>query len=235
MPNLWWETHRLLTRGARGPDVEHVQKALNASGYVPPLAPTGHFDSKTEAAVKWFQRLMLLIDDGKVGPVTYSVLVNGEYRWELPRPPWVKQGVPNLCWAACLESVLAGSWPGRPRLTVSDLRKKYQAHLKPKGDIAPQSLRKPIGTDLRFREVHQGKNVRAESILKLLRDRKPTILVDDSTGMLMHARVIYGVTVRKGAIDVLMMDPLSAYTTVPIARIQILKTKGFFAPNEVAP
>jgi hypothetical protein len=235
MSNLWWQTHRSLTRGSSGPDVERIQRALNDFGQTPPLTPDGGFGEKTEKAVKWFQGMMKLIDDGKVGPVTYSVLMEGAYRWELAKPPWVKQGILNLCWAASLESVLRGSWPGRPHLTVADLRKKYAAHLKPAGDISPGALRSPVGTDLRFREVLVGKKVRAESILKFLRDRRPVVIVDNSTGAVMHTRVIYGVRIRRGAIDFLMMDPMKGYTDIPIGSIQALTKIGFFCPSEVTP
>jgi peptidoglycan hydrolase-like protein with peptidoglycan-binding domain len=235
MSNLWWKTHRLLRRGSSGPDVERVQRALNDFGYTPNLSPDGQYGEKTEKAVKWFQRMMKLIDDGKVGPVTYSVLMERGYRWELLKPPWVKQGVLNLCWAASLESVLRGAWPGRPRLTVTDLMKKYAAHLKPAGDISPAALRSPVGKDLRFREVHVGKKVRAENVLNLLRNRKPVIIVDNSTGAIMHTRVIYGVRIRLGAIDFLMMDPMKGYTDIPIGNIQALTKIGFFSPNEVTP
>lgn len=236
MSNLWWKTHRLLGRGSSGPDVERVQRALNDYGHTPRLKPDGQFGGNTEEAVKWFQRLMNLIDDGKVGPVTYSVLMEGgAYRWELPKPPWVKQGILNLCWAASLESVLQGAWPGRPRLTVADLKKKYAAHLKPAGDISTAALISPVGTDLRFREVHVGKKVRAENVLKLLRDRKPVIIVDNSTGAVMHTRVIYGIRIRRGAIDFLMMDPMTGYTDIAIGSIQALTRIGFFSPNEITP
>ena len=235
MTNLWWKTHRLLGRGSAGSDVERIQRALNGFGYTPHLNPDGQFGGETEKAVKWFQKMMKLIDDGKVGPVTYSVLMEGSYRWELPRPPWVKQGSLNLCWAASLESVLRGAWPGRPHLTVADLQKKYAAHLKSGGDIAPIALRNFVGKDLRFKEVHVGKKVRAENVLKLLRDRKPALIVDNSTGSVMHTRVIYGVRIKSGSIDFLMMDPMKGYTDVPIGNIQALNRIGFFSPNEVKP
>ncbi len=234
MSNLWWKTHRLRSRGSTGPDVERIQRALNDFGRTPRLNPDGKFGSKTEDAVKWFQGIMKLIDDGKVGPVTYSVLTGGAYRVELTRPPWVRQSQ-NLCWAACLESVLRGAWSGRPRLSVAQLRTRYASHLRPGGDISPATLRSPVGRDLRFREVHVGRKVRAENVLKLLRDRKPTLLVDNSTGTVMHTRVIYGVRIRRGAVNFLLMDPMRGYTEIPIGNIQALTTIGFFSPNEVKP
>lgn len=234
MSDLWWTTHRLLAQGSTGSDVERVQRALNDFGFTPSLNPNGRFGDETVKAVKWFQRLMKLIDDGKVGPVTYSVLMEGSYSWELPRPPWVKQGNLHHCWAASLESVLHGAWPGRPRLTIANLLAKYETH-SPAGDITAATFRSPVGTDLRFREVHIGNKVRAENVLKLLRDRKPAIIVDNSTGAVMHTRVIYGVRIRRGGTDFLMMDPMTGYIDIPIGNIQMLTRIGFFSPNEVTP
>lgn len=178
---------------------------------------------------------MILTDDGKVGPITYSVLTGGSYRVELPRPPWVRQGSLHLCWAASLESVLQGAWARRPRLTVADFQSRYASHLSPAGAISPAAMRSPVGRDLRFREVHVGRKVRAENVLKLLRDRIPTLIVDNSTGAVMHTRVIYGIRIRRGSIDFLLMDPTRGYTEIPIGNIQALTTIGFFSPNEVKP
>jgi hypothetical protein len=51
----------------------------------------------------------------------------------------------------------------------------------------------------------------------------------------MHTRVIYGVRIQRGAIDFLLMDPMSGYTEIPIGNIQALTTIGLFSPNEVQP
>lgn len=233
MSNLWWQNHRLLQRGARGPDVERMQRALNDSGYTPRLVPDGDFGGLTEAAVIWFQGMMNLVEDGKLGPVTQSVLVAGSYRFELSRPPHVPQGTAFLCWAACLESVLKSSWLGRPQRTVADLQSDYSAHLNANGGIGVTPLRDVVGADLRFRPILDGEHVRAESLLRVLGSRKPIILIDNSTGGVMHARVVYGVQIRRGAIDVLMMDPLVGHVVIPIGSIQALTRMGFFAPNEV--
>lgn len=54
--------------------VKKVQDRLNALGYKPVLAEDGDFGSKTEAAVKWFQRRSKIQVDGIVGPITWGRL-----------------------------------------------------------------------------------------------------------------------------------------------------------------
>lgn len=52
--------------------VERVQQVLNRLGYLPRLAIDGHFGSKTDAAVRWYQRKAKLAVDGVVGPITWN-------------------------------------------------------------------------------------------------------------------------------------------------------------------
>lgn len=52
--------------------VKKVQTKLNIARYKPLLATDGAFGTKTEAAVKWFQRKNKLTVDGVVGPVTWG-------------------------------------------------------------------------------------------------------------------------------------------------------------------
>jgi peptidoglycan hydrolase-like protein with peptidoglycan-binding domain len=49
----WWESHRPLERGSRGPDVERLQRELNRalSTRVP---VTGNFGEQTEQSVREF-------------------------------------------------------------------------------------------------------------------------------------------------------------------------------------
>ncbi len=56
-----------LRRGARGPFVEEIQRALN-------LPPDGIFGADTEAAVRTLQRNAGLVADGIVGPKTRDAL-----------------------------------------------------------------------------------------------------------------------------------------------------------------
>ena len=61
-----------LRRGDRGDEVRDLQTMLDRCGYV--IAIDGAFGSKTEAAVKGFQRSAGLIVDGVVGPKTWEEL-----------------------------------------------------------------------------------------------------------------------------------------------------------------
>lgn len=51
-----------------------VQGALNGLGYAPKLITDGDFGTKTENAVKWYQKNHGLQVDGKVGPLTWKSL-----------------------------------------------------------------------------------------------------------------------------------------------------------------
>lgn len=65
---------RLLQKGDTGEDVEDLQEMLVELGYE--LGEIdGDFGSKTEAAVKKFQRDHKLDDDGEYGPLTHAALV----------------------------------------------------------------------------------------------------------------------------------------------------------------
>ena len=61
-----------LKMGSKGPDVKRLQEALNKKGYS--LKVDGDFGPSTQAAVKNFQRVNKLTDDGIVGPKTWEKL-----------------------------------------------------------------------------------------------------------------------------------------------------------------
>ena len=64
-----------LRSGARGPEVEQLQQALNvAPSRQPRLKPDGAFGAKTHARVTEFQSDNYLVPDGVVGPRTYDAL-----------------------------------------------------------------------------------------------------------------------------------------------------------------
>lgn len=68
----------ILRRNSRGPDVIRLQNILNST--LRPshsLVPDGVFGSRTDAAVRVFQRQNGLTVDGIVGPKTWSVLEPG--------------------------------------------------------------------------------------------------------------------------------------------------------------
>ncbi|MDR0840151.1 MAG: peptidoglycan-binding protein [Christensenellaceae bacterium] len=61
---------RTLRRGDTGSDVKSLQTALTRAGY-DPGAINGVFGAQTETAVKQFQRVLGLVQDGVVGPRTW--------------------------------------------------------------------------------------------------------------------------------------------------------------------
>lgn len=61
-----------LKMGSKGPDVKRLQETLNKKGYA--LKVDGDFGPSTQAAVKNFQRVNQLTDDGIVGPKTWEKL-----------------------------------------------------------------------------------------------------------------------------------------------------------------
>jgi hypothetical protein len=63
----------LLKKGSQGEAVKKLQQTLNGKGYK--LTEDGDFGSKTEAAVKAFQKANGLEVDGEVGPMTWGVLL----------------------------------------------------------------------------------------------------------------------------------------------------------------
>ena len=67
-------TTRMLSLGTSGPDVRATQIDLNALGATPQLDPDAQFGSRTDTAVRFFQRSHRLKPDGIVGPVTSTML-----------------------------------------------------------------------------------------------------------------------------------------------------------------
>ena len=63
-----------LRRGADGPDVADVQRRLGRLR-IDEVTVSGHFDERTERAVRQFQRLRGLPADGVVTDETWRVLV----------------------------------------------------------------------------------------------------------------------------------------------------------------
>src|SRR5262245_20327160 len=121
----WWDVHRLLQPGSRGPDVEELQRQL-MTVTAKPVDPNGRFDDKTEDAVREFQRLNGLVEDGMVGVLTHCLLFSSNYQFSVSWHTLPVTQPAATCWAASLESVLFTSWGiGRTRQTVDDLLKAY--------------------------------------------------------------------------------------------------------------
>jgi hypothetical protein len=60
---------RTIRRGSSGPDVAFVKRFVGARRCGPPGAD---FDERTEAGVRWYQRMRGLTDDGVVGRLTWT-------------------------------------------------------------------------------------------------------------------------------------------------------------------
>ena len=215
MSGLWWDRHRLLKLGSRGKDVERLKVALNG-WRSEKLIINEIFDHVTELGIKDFQKNNMLIDDGIAGPITQSIIFESNYSFSIQRPSLVLQ-TQFLCWAAALEAVLFSTWRGNSKIqTVDQLRKKYKEHLTPRGDITM------IGIDHVFRDLRvrgaqvKGSDLRIERILKFINRKQKQVLIIDHLlgGSVAHTRVIYGVSVKAGIPELIIMDPLRGYTTL---------------------
>jgi len=221
MSGLWWDRHRLLKLGVRGKDVERLKVALNGWN-TEKLIINEIFDQATASGIIEFQKNNILIADGIAGPITQSIIFESNYSFSIPIPGLVLQ-TQFLCWAAALEAVLRSTWYGNHKTqTVDQLRKKYAKHLKPRGDITIQGLDQ-VFRDLRVRGVNvKGSDLRVERILKFLnRNRKQVLIIDHLMGgSVAHTRVVYGVSVIAGLPKLIIMDPLSGYTTLSFDVLQ---------------
>jgi hypothetical protein len=223
----WWDHHRLLERGARGDDVRRLQQATN--GWLgTPMQATGIFDAATEARVREIQRLLGLSQDGKAGPITQSVLLEGSYTFSIAAPPVVLQPL-QLCWGAALEAVLKSTWTGWPRLTALELKGKYASFLLGTGFMSEAGIEKAMVDHHASVKLMKGSACRLEKIAAFLFRRKKQILLGDFLLGAGHVRVVYGVTVRKGQAALLIMDPLRGRTTLDFATLQAAKQSIFLA------
>lgn len=235
-PSGWWGAHRLLERGSRGRDVEALQRTLSVEVTALRRPPTGIFDEETENAVRTFQRKNFLIDDGKVGPITDSILFTGHYEYAISKPQRIQEEV-WTCWAAALQSVLGSTWSrNRPRLTVSDLIDKYRRFLEPMNNITIPGWYQ-IGHDLRLRgQQLKAQDLRIERIVWLLRENQThLVMVHDMTGAIRHTVVIYGVRIQAGSPNLLVMDPnYGDYRTIGADIIRLNAHQLFISmPGEV--
>ncbi len=225
MSGLWWNRHRLLKLGSRGKDVEHLKVALNG-WRSEKLIINEIFDLATVSGIKEFQKNNMLINDGIAGPITQSMIFESNYSFSIQRPGLVLQ-TQSLCWAAALEAVLHSTWRGnRKTQTVDQLRKKYEEHLKSRGDITIQGIDK-VFRDLRVRGVKvKGSDLRIERIQKFINRKQKQILIIDHLlgGSVAHTRVIYGVSVKAGLPELIIMDPLRGYITLSFDLFQASRT-----------
>lgn len=215
----WWEKNRLLSRGDYGEDVAHLKRSLaRVEGAT--LNTTKRFDEATENAVIEFQRRVHLKPDGKAGPFTQAVLYEGNYRYNISKPPIVKQEI-WTCWAAAYESALP-SWRGRARVTVTELIEKYKQFLQQNNSISSlgfDAVAKDFNAEVRSAPM-SGFTI---DVVKdfLLKANAHLIIVTGST--VAHCRVVYGFGVKAGETFLLLMDPLTGdYRRLPIGTIEAL-------------
>jgi hypothetical protein len=229
----WWDHHRLLERGMRGDDVKRLQQATN-NWLVPPMTATGIFDAATEARIREFQRRFGLAEDGKAGPITQSMLFEGNYTFSISAPPVIRQPL-HLCWGAALEAVLKSTWTGWPRLTALQLKSQYASFLLNTGFMSEAGIEKAMVDHHASIKLMKGAEARLEKISAFLFRRKKQILLGDFLLGAGHVRVIYGVTVRKGQAALMIMDPLAGLTALDFAFLQSAKQSIFLAaPFEMA-
>ena len=144
------------------------------------------------------------------------MIFEANYSFSIQKPPLVLQ-TQFLCWAAALESVLFSTWRGnRKTQNVEQLSKKYKEHLTPRGDITILGMGQVL-KDLRVRAVQvKGSDLRIERILKFINSKRKQVLIIDHIlgGSVAHTRVIYGVSIKAGTPELIVMDPLRGYTTL---------------------
>src|SRR5690606_30950457 len=95
------KTMLTLRKGARGPEVTKLQKALNANlKPTPNLVPDGAFGPLTDAAVRRFQKEKWLVIDGIAGQCTLNALYGLEtYTPILHSIAALAQPTDSTCWA----------------------------------------------------------------------------------------------------------------------------------------
>jgi hypothetical protein len=113
----------ILRVGSRGSEVVELQRELNANlSPSPQLTPDGIFGQNTQAAVKRFQKLKWLVEDGVVGPCTWNALKGTEtYPPILHNIPFIPQPTQTTCWAASTAMVTRSSVTSVIARTPSDL------------------------------------------------------------------------------------------------------------------
>jgi hypothetical protein len=183
----------------------------------------------TESRIKEFQRLNGLMEDGKAGPITQSVIFEGNYTFSITQPPVIIQPL-NLCWAASMEAVLKSSWTGRGKQNVSELREQYKDFLNTtSGLISPAGIEKLMVDHEASIKLMSGSEARIEKISAFLFSHRRQIVLGDFLLGGGHVRVIYGVTVRDGQPALMVMDPQMGYSTVDFKQLQGVTASIFLA------
>jgi hypothetical protein len=215
-------------RGYKGPVVERIQKQLNKL-HDAGLEPDGDFGSKTEEAVKSFQKAYGFMSDGIVGPFTDAALSTTLFARHLPRvPPHVHQGDLLRCWAASTESWLRAQ-SHRTHYTQEQIVKGMQddGFARANGSL-PVSNQRVWEDRVGLRPITEtGSSFFAERVLSRLElEKRPLLLgLGGSVG---HVVVMFGVVVNGLDIEILVMDPMSSPADHPVRRkvTDIQKLKG---------
>ena len=228
----WWSKHRLLNIGDKGEDVGRAQKTLEKNWGIP-VKVTKVYDDNTVAAVKKFQQMQGLEEDGKMGPFTHAALFESNYRYTIQKPKIIKQAL-DTCWAASIESA-APSWKGRTPATISSLLSKYKSLLKTNNSIDGVGLAKVLKDFNVVNIIGPAKEFRIEIVKReLLATGSHLLFMYMMPGAtLSHWQVIYGFGVRKGVPYLLTMDPLSgSYEEMDFHRLQkVAQTLAIAWPN----
>jgi len=100
----------VLQKGARGTEIEALQKKLNSELKPSPnLKPDGIFGANTHRAVLTFQKKNWLVEDGDVGPCTWAALQGTEKYNVLHKVNLVPQIDSSGCWLAATSMLLGRS------------------------------------------------------------------------------------------------------------------------------
>jgi hypothetical protein len=195
---------------------------------------TGNFDAETAKAVMAFQERWGLVADGKVGPVTLSILMEGTYRFLVRHPPRIVQPL-DTCWAASMQSALESTWAGlHPHKTIADLVKEYKTLIhRTTHSLTERGLRALAG-DLRLLLFNVfAEHFRLESILAELEKNGRQVVMIFPTGVTMrHAVVIFGVHIREGNANLVVMDPqIGDFTEISVGALRAREGNLYFASH----
>ncbi len=189
-----------ITRGARGPAVEDVQKRLLALGFdLGPTGVDGVFLGATLAAVRRFQRERDLAEDGAVGDETWAALVDATFQFgdrllylRLPHlhgaDVTVLQGALNVLGFAC------GAPDGIFGPYTEGAVREFQANvgLPVDGIVGPDTVRAVTG----LRHVWHGKDPASPAGLAISPARASDLLRVHTVALVARDECGRGVAVR---------------------------------------
>lgn len=227
--------------GSRGGRVTAIQKSLIENLRNPNLISRvknemGRFGSATEEATRYFQKQHNLISDGIVGNFTKRVLFFINWSYTLRKPRKILQSK-DLCWASTLEAMLERI--PRPNRTVEQLVKEFDDHVNENSLYLTLNGVPVVARKYRLGSIFpQGAKLSthfyAEFLIKFLRSGYPLWYLRKENGKLGHMKLLYGIRVIDGVIELKFMDPLSGYTNSNLFDERSnLQNLDIFAPMEI--